>query len=71
MTEEIEMEATFFQSLIAVGVRRGLSLVGGGAVLSDTQMGTIVGAVMIVGDLLWQAWLRYQAMKPDTVKPRP
>ena len=66
------MDTNFLNSLLAVGVRRGASLIGGGAVLSDTQVGQIVGAVMIVGDLLWQAWQRHQATKPATVPvPRP
>lgn len=58
----------FLESVLTVAVRRGLSFVGGGVVLSDTDVGKIVGAVLIVGDLLWQSWKHHQAKQADAMK---
>lgn len=53
----------FLESVVTIAVRRALSFIGGGVVLSDTDIGTIVGALLIVGDLLLQAYRHHQAQQ--------
>lgn len=58
----------FLESVLTVAVRRAASFVGGGAALTDTDVGKIVGALLIVGDLLWQAYKHHQQQQADTMR---
>lgn len=60
----------FFESVVTVALRRAFSFAGGAIVLTDEQMAQVVGAVLIVGDLLWQAWKHHQATRDDALKGR-
>lgn len=65
-----EMNDQILQSVIKFLMRRGLTLIGGGAAeLTDNQIAQFVGISFVIGNELYQAWKAHQAdkAKGDTV----
>lgn len=61
----------FLASLLVVAVRRALTFLGGGITLSDNDVAKVVGGLMIVGDLLLQAYKHRKATSTSDELKRP
>lgn len=51
------------QSFLTTLVRHGLTVVGGSAYATDTNVGHVVGALLILGNLGYQWYQKHQADK--------
>lgn len=51
------------QSLLTVGVRHALTFAGAGVAVSDDHVQQIVGALIVLANLAWQAYQRHEAAK--------
>lgn len=60
----------FLASLLTVLVRRALTFLGGGISIADSDVAKIVGGLLIVGDLLLQAYRHRKAQREDSMRLR-